>query len=138
MAMLRPTEVTPMRIKAIMPNDFKSMPYSKPVNGEIRTIVKVCYNIYTAKKDGIVLTRKDGSELTNVTAYVGFDDGSYFTFKNEVAIGQLMSITGEIATNEPSAISFDVEPCKVKLVETTITMGKDKKSFPSWVFEPID
>lgn len=136
MAMMKATEVTPARIKAIMPVSFKDMPYAKPTPGQVKIITKVAYNVYVAKKDGNAIVRKDGTELMNCTAYVGFDDGTYFTFKNEIALGQLMSITGDIKMDAPNVFYFEVDPCTVKILETTIQMGKDKKSYPSWVFEP--
>lgn len=137
MVMMKATEVTPARIKAIMPEAFKDVPYAKPTPGQVKTITKVAYNVYVAKKDGNAIVRNDGSELMNCTAYVGFDDGTYFTFKNEIALGQLMSITGDIAMVKPDMFYFDVEPCTVKIIETQIQMGKAKKAYPSWVFEPM-
>ena len=141
MGMITAEQVTPRANRAVMPESFKGMTYSKLANGQFRTIVKVAFSVYKAKKetdDGkVYIERKDGSYVTKTTAYIGFDDGSYTTVGNEIAIGQLMSITEEIDENTEGVYEFpDVMPCKVMIDTKDIKYGD--RSYPSWVFVPME
>lgn len=141
MGMITAEQVTPRANRAVMPESFKGMTYSKLANGQLRTIVKVAFSVYKAKKetdDGkVYIERKDGSYVTKTTAYIGFDDGSYSTVGNEIAIGQLMSITDEIDENAEGVYEFtEIEPCKVKIDTKDIKYGD--KSYPSWIFIPTE
>lgn len=131
--------VTPRALNAVIPTIFKGLCYTKLKEGLEIEITKVAYSVYQAKNKETkeLIYRKDGTPVTRVTAYIGFDDGLYSTVSNEYAIGQLMSVTGPIDLDEFGVSEFpDIEPCRVKVTTKDIKYGN--KSFPSWVFIPIE
>ena len=141
MGMITAEQVTPRANRAVMPDCMKGMTYTKLVEGQERTIVKVAFSVYKAKKetdDGkVFIERKDGSYVTKTTAYIGFDDGSYTTVGNEIAIGQLMSITEEIDENAEGVHEYaEIEPCKIKIGTKDIKYGD--RVYPSWIFIPME
>ena len=139
MSMISADAVTPRAIRAIMPDCMKGLAYVKLADGMERIIVKVAFSVYPAKDKETkeVLVRKDDTVICRTTAYIGFDDGTYSTVANEYAIGQLFSITKTIDENDVGVHEFpDVEPCKVRVTTKDIKYGA--KTFPSWVFIPID
>lgn len=124
-----------------MPECMKGMLYTRLAEGMEKTITKVAFSVYKAKRevDGfrVCIERKDGSYVTKTTAYIGFDDGSYTTVGNEYAIGQLMSITETIDENVEGMYEYPgVEPCKVKIATKDIKYGD--RVYPSWVFVPME
>lgn len=138
MSMISADSVTPRAIRSIMPESFKTKAYTKLSEGMEITIDSVAFSVYPArnKETKEVLMRRDGSVVTKVTAYIGFGN-LYSTVSNEIAVGQLMSITGDFDMNEPNVYEYpNVEPCRVKVVTKDMKYGT--KSFPSWVFIPIE
>lgn len=110
--------------------------YVKVNKGEKHTINYVAYSVYVAKgKDGKPIMRKDGSNLLNTTAYVGFDDNSYTTVKNDVAIGQLISETGDYP-DDVGVYEHEIPPCPVEI--TTVSQKFGDKSYDVFAFIPLD
>lgn len=138
MPMITADEVTPRAIRAVMPDCMKGRKYKKFAEGMEITIESVAFSVY-AKRDeeGEEIIRKDGSVVHKMTAYVGYDGGRYATVGNEFAIGQLFSITDVVDENAEGVSEFpDIEPCKVKITTKDIKYGD--KTFPSWVFIPME
>lgn len=131
--------VTKRSMLNIIPEPFKSMTYVKVNAGEVKKITIVAYSVYPVKdkESHEFLIRKDGSPVTNVTAYIGFDDGTYTTSHGETVINQLVSETGNFS-DEPNVYVYDRLDCNVKIITTTAKYGKGPtaKSFPIWAFEP--
>lgn len=138
MKMLSVDHVTTRAIRAVLPEPFKGMTYTKLADGMEVRITKISYSVYPAKDKETkeILTRKDGTQLMKTTAYIGFDDGTYSTVANEYAIGQLISVTGDFAEDTGGVYSFDIEPCHVRVTTKDIQYGN--KTFPSWVFIPYE
>lgn len=138
MAMITADEVTPRAIRAVMPDCMKGRKYQKFVEGMEITVESVAFNVYPKRgKDGAEIVRKDGSIVHKMTAYVGYDGGRYATVGNEFAIGQLFSISEVVDENVDGVYEFpDIEPCKVKITTKDIKYGD--KTFPSWVFIPME
>lgn len=138
MAMITADEVTPRAIRAVMPNCMKGRKYQGFAEGMEITIESVAFNVYPKRgKDGAEIVRKDGSIVHKMTAYVGYDGGRYATVGNEFAIGQLFSISEVVNENVDGVYEFpDIEPCKAKITTKDIKYGD--KTFPSWVFIPME
>lgn len=138
MAMITADEVTPRAIRAVMPNCMKGRKYQGFAEGMEITIESVAFNVYPKRgKDGAEIVRKDGSIVHKMTAYVGYDGGRYATVGNEFAIGQLFSISEVVNENVDGVYEFpDIAPCKVKITTKDIKYGD--KTFPSWVFIPME
>lgn len=137
--MMTADQVTPRAMRAIMPKCFDGMAYIKLAEGMTKTISKVAFSVYPAKSKDTKeeILRKDGTVVCRTTAYIGFDDGTYSTVSNEYAIGQLFSITETIKEDDVGMHEYpDVEPCKVRVTTKDVKYGD--KSFPSWVFIPIE
>lgn len=139
MPMITADAVTPRRIRAVMPKCMEGKAYVKLADGMVKTITSVAYSVYPAKDKETkeIITRKDDSVVCRTTAYIGFDDGTYSTVANEYAIGQLFSITEYINENDLGVHEYpDIAPCKVRVTTKDIKYGD--KTYPSWVFIPID
>ena len=130
--------VTKRSMLKIIPNAYKDMKYTKVNNGDVKTITKVTYSVYPVKdtETGGIMIRKDGSPVTNVTAYIGFSDGTYTTSHGDMVINQLVSETGDFPDVE-GQYEFDTD-CPVKVITTQAKYGKgpNAKTFPVWAFEP--
>lgn len=138
MAMITADEVTPRAIRAVMPDCMKGRKYQKFAEGAEITIESVAFSVYPKRgKDGAEIVRKDGSIVHKMTAYVGYDKDKYATVGNEFAIGQLFSISEVVDENTDGVTEFpDIAPCKVKITTKDIKYGD--KTFPSWVFIPME
>lgn len=134
------TTVTKRSMLAIIPDVFKSAEYRKVNKDETYTITKVVYSVYPvkSKETGEYLLKRNGDVVLNTTAYIGFDDGTYTTSKGDTVISQLVSETGDFPNME-GYHEFNVDNCKVRIVETMAEYGKGpaKRSFPIWCFEPM-
>ena len=132
------TNVTKRSMLKVIPSEFKAMIYTKVNDGETRRITKVCYSVYPVKdaETNEPMTRKDGTIVTNVTAYIGFDDGSYTTSHGDTVINQLVSETGDFP-DEVGQYTYDCNcPVRVITIQATYGRGKSAKTYPVWAFEP--
>lgn len=137
--MLSADSATSIRMLAIIPDTFKPMAYTKVKVGDVKTIDKVSYRVYKARTDaGDYVVRKDGSNVLNVVAYVGFTDMTYSTFKGDTAIAQLASETGEFPFDKEGTYDYDIKDLKVKIIEVEQLYGRAKKSYKVFAFEPLD
>ena len=133
------TSVTKRSMLKVIPDYFKTMTYTKVNDGDLKTINKIVYSVYPVKdaENGGYLMRKDGTPVTNVTAYIGFGDGTYTTSHGDTVINQLVSETGDFSDIE-GQYEFDVDcPVKIITIQQTYGKGKTAKTFPIWAFEPM-
>lgn len=132
--------VTKRSMLSIIPEPFKLMTYVKVNAGDTKKITIVAYSVYPVKdkESREYMIRKDGTPVTNVTAYIGFDDATYTTSHGDTVINQLVSETGNFP-DEPNVYVYDKLDCDVKIITTTAKYGKgpNAKSFPIWAFEPL-
>lgn len=127
--------VTSVKMLAIMPEQFKGLDYVKLKENDEKTINHVAYSVYPAKdKDGLGITRKDGSIVYRTTAYIAFTDNTYTTTKYDLPISQLVSETGMYPDNQPGITIYDCD-CKVKAVSVSVRMGQ--KDYAIIAFEPL-
>lgn len=134
--MTTPDNTPTRKQRAVCPDGLKNRTYFKFADGQEKVIDKVAYSVYPAKdkETSEILKSKAGNTIFNTTAYVGFTDGTYSTVKNEVAISQLIGITGDFP-NEGGVYEYDVPECPVKIGTKNIKYGN--KEYPSWVFYPM-
>lgn len=129
------SNVTSIKMLAIMPEQFKGLDYIKLKEGDEKTIIHVAYSVYPAKdKEGLGITRKDGSIVYRTTAYIAFSDGTYTTTKYDLPISQLVSETGMYPDNATGITICDCD-CKVKAVSVSVRMGQ--KDYAIIAFEPL-
>lgn len=135
--MLSADSVSSIRMLALIPDSIKGMAYKKVNEGDVKTIVKVAYSVYKAKSNGSYVVRQDGSDVLNITAYVGFDDGTYATFKGDVALAQLVSETGEFAFESEGVYEFPINNLRVRIISVPQKYGREKKEYKVLAFEPM-
>lgn len=136
--MMKASEVSSLAMMAIMPKYLKDnhSRYIKVDSDMVKTVTFVGVNVYNAKnKDGTAMLSKKGNEICNQSIYVGFSDGTFTTFKNDVALAQVFSLVGELDISKPASYEFELdEPFDTKFEQIDIKMGS--KTYPYWVFDP--
>lgn len=137
MPMLKANQITPRQFRNVVPDIFKNRGYitlEKDMSVEIESIV---FSIYQATKtvgdEKQELTTKDGTPITNITAYIGFTDGFYSSVNGDIAVQQLASIVGfdETAIGQ-YPYKLDT-PEKVKTITVNEKMGN--KDYPKIAFD---
>ena len=139
MPMSKPNETASIYTMAILPKEFISgRKFIKLQNGMEKTITDAVFSVYNAKdRDGNLIVRKDGTNVTNTTVYVGFDDGTYTSVKSNVAVSQIAQICPDFIYSEEVGItSYKTETCKVRVVTVDTKYGD--KTFPTWAFDPVE
>lgn len=123
--------------RAVLPAIMEGMRYIKLSEGAEFTITKVAYSVYKARNaDGSEKITKSGRPICTTCAYIGFDDGTYSTVKNDYAVSQLISVTGRFAEDTPGVYEYENIHQKVKIMTKDIKYGSEVH--PSWVFLPIE
>ena len=149
MPMIRADSIISDRVRDILPEDMKNIPYVTAKEGMIGVISKVVFSTYEVmEKDDAgnikydpetkqAIPRKNlrGEQVYNTTAYVLFD-GKLTSFNGSTALKQLVSISGEYVRNKVDVATYDTEPVKVKLINIEESFGS--KKFPKLAFEPIE
>lgn len=138
--LVKASEVIPLGMRAIMPKTLRdaNAKYVK-VDGEtVKVLNFIAVNVYNAKnEDGTAMVTKTGNPILNKTIYLGFDDGSFTTLKNDVALSQVFGIVGEFDIAETGSFEFPIEePFVVGFEQTKIKMGK--KEYDYWVMKPVE
>ena len=135
--------VVPKSISKFIPAPFKGMKYITVAKGETKTITTLARNVYPAKDENFetLISKIDGSPILRKIMYVGFDDGTYTSFKTDIAVSQLESIVND---DDETTKVWDLEAMnlvqKVKIIEVQQTYGKgnNAKQYPVKAFEPIE
>lgn len=139
MPMSKPNETASIYTMAILPKEFTNgRKFVKLQNNMEKTITDAVFSIYNAKdKNGNPIIRKDGSNVTNTTVYVGFDDGTYTSVKSNIAVAQIAQICPDFIYSEEVGITvYKTETCKVKVVTVDAKYGD--KTYPAWAFDPVE
>ena len=136
MSIMKIGEIAPRNIRAVVPDKYKGMGYRKLKDGDIVTITSVVFSVYNARKDGEILTTKNGDPINNVTVYLGLSDGHYTSLKNDIVLAQMCALTGFSEDVLTGYYPYDVEPEKAKVVTTQVKMGQ--KSYDVLAFEGVE
>lgn len=132
--------ITPVYMRGLIPKHLKdtNATYFKVDGNTDKVLNFIGINVYPAKnKDGIVIERKDGSTVMNATVYAGFEDGTYTTIKNEVALAQALSVVGDLDLNTEGSFEFLLdEPIKTKFV--TVKVKRGQKEYDNFAFAPYE
>ena len=140
MKMAKVDGITPVYMRGLIPKHLKdtNATYFKVDANTDKVLIFIGINVYPAKnKDGIVIERKDGSTVMNATVYAGFEDGTYTTLKNEVALAQALSVVGDLDLNTEGSFEFLLdEPIKTKF--TTVKVKRGQKEYDNFAFAPYE
>ena len=140
MKMAKVDGITPVYMRGLIPKHLKdtNASYFKVDANTDKVLNFIGINVYPAKnKDGIVIERKDGSTVMNATVYAGFEDGTYTTLKNEVALAQALSVVGDLDLNTEGSFEFLLdEPIKTKF--TTVKVKRGQKEYDNFAFAPYE
>ena len=140
MKMAKVDGITPVYMRGLIPKHLKdtNASYFKVDASTDKVLNFLGINVYPAKtKEGIVIERKDGSTVMNATVYAGFDDGTYTTLKNEVALAQALSVIGELDLNTEGSFEFLLdEPIKTRF--TTVKVKRGQKEYDNFAFAPYE
>lgn len=140
MKMAKVDGITPVYMRGLIPKHLKdtNATYFKVDGNTDKVLNFLGINVYPAKnKDGIVIERKDGSTVMNATVYAGFDDGTYTTLKNEVALAQALSVIGDLDLNTEGSFEFLLdEPIKTRF--TTVKVKRGQKEYDNFAFAPYE
>ena len=132
--------ITPVYMRGLIPKHLKdtNASYFKVDASTDKVLNFLGINVYPAKtKEGIVIERKDGSTVMNATVYAGFDDGTYTTLKNEVALAQALSVIGDLDLNTEGSFEFLLdEPIKTRF--TTVKVKRGQKEYDNFAFAPYE
>ena len=140
MKMAKVDGITPVYMRGLIPKHLKdtNASYFKVDASTDKVLNFLGINVYPAKtKEGIVIERKDGSTVMNATVYAGFDDGTYTTLKNEVALAQALSVIGDLDLNTEGSFEFLLdEPIKTRF--TTVKVKRGQKEYDNFAFAPYE
>ena len=140
MKMAKVDGITPVYMRGLIPKHLKdtNASYFKVDASTDKVLNFLGINVYPAKtKEGIVIERKDGSAVMNATVYAGFDDGTYTTLKNEVALAQALSVIGDLDLNTEGSFEFLLdEPIKTRF--TTVKVKRGQKEYDNFAFAPYE
>ena len=132
--------ITPAYRRTLIPKHLKdtNATYFKVDANTDKVLIFIGINVYPAKsKDGLAIVRKDGSIVMNATVYAGFEDGTYTTLKNEVALAQALSVVGDLDLNTEGSFEFLLdEPIKTKF--TTVKVKRGQKEYDNFAFAPYE
>lgn len=134
MSILKVEEVTPKNIRAVIPPKYKGLGYKKLKAGDVVTLTSVVFSVYNAKKNGEPIVTRDGENITNVTVYLGLDDGHYTSLKNDIVYAQMSALVGFVE-DSIGYYDYDFDPEKVKVVSVKTKMGQ--KEIDVLAFESI-
>ena len=129
------SEVIPKSLMAVIPERYKKLRYCRVSAGDRITIVDITIVSYQAKKDGELLSRKDGSPVLNQTIYFGLDDGRYTSIRNDKLLGQVANLTGWIEDGIKEDYYKLDNPETVEIYEVPVKMGT--KEVPAKVFRSV-
>lgn len=132
-------QVPPKGVARYIPEYFKDKKYVKLNRGDIRHAIYIVRNRYQAKdKDyNLVFSKVDGSPVMRTIYYVGFDDGSYTTVKNDIVVAQIDSWVEPYDNGDTT--DFDLvalnEDMKIRIGERQQRMGD--RNYPVPIFEQV-
>lgn len=137
MSIMKIGEIAPRNVRAVVPDKYKGMGYRKLKEGDIVTIQSVVFSVYNARKDGEILTTKNGDPINNVTVYLGLADGHYTSLKNDIVLAQMCALTDFDEGVDVGYYPYDLAvPEKAKIVTTQVKMGQ--KTYDVLAFEGIE
>lgn len=131
--------IPPRGIGKYVPNYFKDKTYVRVSSGDVKTITYVVKKSYQAKDKDYqpIFSKVDGSPVMRVVYYLGFDDDTYTTVKNDIVIGQCdawLSVYDDADNAEYNLFELD-EVTKVRFAERMHKMGA--KEYPVPVLEVL-
>lgn len=124
--------VVSYKIAKFVPDEVKGKSYVKLEKGQKITITGGVYSVYPAHNDeGQPIIRQDGTQVMRVIAYITMADGTYSTVKGDIALSQLMSVTGVIDVDSEGRYPFTMDE-SVTVTEVNQKFGT--KDYPVIAF----
>lgn len=137
MPFLPADQIPPKGVARYIPPYFQGKKYVRLNRGDVRHCVYIVKNEYQAKDKNYepIFSKVDGSPVMRVIYYLGFDDDTYTTVKNDIVIGQIDSW---IAPYQPGpGNSYDLvelgDDQRIRFGETKQRMGD--KEYPVPIIE---
>ena len=137
MPFLPADQIPPKGVARYIPPYFQGKKYVRLNRGDVRRCVYIVKNEYQAKDKNYepIFSKVDGSPVMRVIYYLGFDDDTYTTVKNDIVIGQIDSW---VAPYQPGpGNSYDLvelgDDQRSRLGETKQRMGD--KEYPVPILE---
>ena len=137
MPFLPADQIPPKGVARYIPPYFQGKKYVRLNRGDVRRCVYIVKNEYQAKDKNYepIFSKVDGSPVMRVIYYLGFDDDTYTTVKNDIVIGQIDSW---VAPYQPGpGNSYDLvelgDDQRIRFGETKQRMGD--KEYPVPILE---
>lgn len=135
--MLKANEVTPARMKNVIPDMCKGRIYTELVEGMGINITGIAINVYPAKDDeGDEMTTKNGRPITRRVGYLNIGEKVYSSVKGYTAVEQLISCAPDILDHdEPGTYEAPVIGI-IPVVTITVKEKMGKSEYPYVAFDP--
>lgn len=135
--MLKANEVTPARMRNVVPDMCKGRVYTELVEGMGINITGIAINVYPAKNDeGNEMTAKDGSIITRRVGYFNIGEMAYSSVKGYTAVEQLISCAPDILDHEEPGTYEAPVIGMIPVVTITVKEKMGKREFDYLAFEP--
>lgn len=135
--MLKANEVTPARMKNIVPEMCKGRIYTELTEGMQFPITGIAVNVYPAKGDeGNEMTTKDGRLITRRTAYINIGDVAYSSVKGYTAVEQLISCAPDLLDHEEPGTYEAPITGSIPVVTITVKEKMGQKEYDYIAFDP--
>lgn len=114
--------------KMFVPKLYTGKTYRKVAVGETITIESLVFSFYPAKdRNGNIITwgEHNNHVFLDCTVYMGLDDGTYTSMKNDVIRMQMMELVDMKFPSEKGEYPYRLEvPETATVINTTQTVGK--------------
>lgn len=135
--MLKANEVTPARMKNIVPEMCKGRVYTELVEGMGINITGIAINVYPAKgEDGDELYTRDEKLIVRRVAYFNIGEMAYSSVKGYTAVEQLISCAPDILDHEEPGTYEAPIIGSIPVVTITVKEKMGKKEYDYLAFDP--
>lgn len=135
--MLKANEVTPARMKNVVPDMCKDRIYTELVEGMGINITGIAINVYPAKdEDGNELYTRDEKLIVRKTAYFNIGEKVYSSVKGYTAVEQLISCAPDILDHEEPGTYEAPDIGTIPVVTITVKEKMGKKEYDYIAFDP--
>ena len=135
--MLKANEVTPARMKNIVPEMCKGRVYTELVEGMGINITGIAINVYPAKgEDGDELYPRDEKLIVRRVAYFNIGEMAYSSVKGYTAVEQLISCAPDLLDHEEPGTYEAPIIGSIPVVTITVKEKMGKKEYDYLAFDP--
>lgn len=135
--MLKANEVTPARMKNIVPEMCKGRVYTELVEGMGINITGIAINVYPAKgEDGDELYTRDEKLIVRRVAYFNIGEMAYSSVKGYTAVEQLISCAPDLLDHEEPGTYEAPIIGSIPVVTITVKEKMGKKEYDYLAFDP--